>query len=88
MNRACSWSACGLLLGGPLARVLQRQRGGDHEHLAQAAEPVGLEDHPAEPRVDRQRGQLAAEPGQPRGRRGAPVGAERAELLEQLDAGA
>ena len=56
--------AC-LLLDGPLARVLDGQRGGDHQHLAQAAEPVGLEDHPAQPRVDGQPGQLAAEPGQP-----------------------
>ena len=50
-----------LVVGGPLARVLDGQRGGDDQDLADAAVPVGLEDHPAEPRVDRQLGQLAPE---------------------------
>ncbi len=69
-------------LGRPLARVLQRQRGRDHQHLAHAAEPLGLEDHPAQPRVDRQPGQALADPGQPR-----VADRQRAELLQQLYAG-
>ena len=54
----------GLLLGRPLARVLERERGGDHDHLAHAAEPLGLQDHPAQPRVDRQPGQAAPDLGE------------------------
>ena len=50
-----------LLVGRALARVLDRQRGGDHDHLVGAAEPVGLEHHPAQPRVDRQLREPAAE---------------------------
>ncbi len=61
-----------LLLGTvgarPLARVLQRQRGRDHDHLAHAAEPLGLEDHPRQPRVDRQPRQPAPDLGEPRTR--------------------
>ena len=52
------------LLGRPLARVLHRQRRGDDQHLAQAAGPVGLDEHAAQPRVDRQRGERAADGGQ------------------------
>ncbi len=70
-----------LLLGGPLAQVLDRQRGGDHDHLVDAAEPVGLEHHPAQPRVDRQRREPAAER-----RQLAPGLVERAELVQQRDA--
>ena len=44
----------GLLVDRPLARVLDRQGGDDDEHLAGAAEPPGLDDHPAQPRVERQ----------------------------------
>ena len=51
------------LLDGPLARVLHRQRGRDHQHLAQAAGAVGLDEHAAEAGVDRQRGQRAADGG-------------------------
>ena len=50
------------VLDRSLARVLQRQGRRDHEHLAQAAEPLGLEDHPAQPGVDRQPGQPRADP--------------------------
>ena len=71
----------GLLLGRPLARVLERQRGGDHDHLAHAAAALGLEHHPRQPRVDRQAGQAATRPGQ------LAVVREGAELLEQLVAG-
>ena len=71
------WSACCLLLGRPLARVLDRQRGGDHDHLVGAAEPVGLEHHPR-PAAGRPAAARAGAPsvGQPR----AAV-VERAELL-------
>jgi hypothetical protein len=60
------------LLDGPLARVLHRQRGGDHQHLAQAAGAVGLDEHAAQPRVDGQRGQGAADGGQRRCLSSAP----------------
>ena len=63
-----------------LARVLDRQPGGDDDHLVGAAEPVGLEDHPAQPRVDRQPGEAAPELGQPL------LAVQRAELLQQQDA--
>jgi hypothetical protein len=32
----------------PLARILHRKRGGDHQHLAQAAFVAGGDDHPPE----------------------------------------
>ena len=54
---------------------------GDDDDLVGAAEPVGLEHHPAHPRVDRQRRELAAERGQL-----AAGLLERAELLQQRDA--
>ncbi len=44
---------CGLLLvRGAFARIRDRQRRGEHEHLAHAALGLGLQDHPAEARVD------------------------------------
>ena len=43
-----------LPLEGALPRVLDAHRRHDDEDLAQAAEPVGLEQHPPESRVDRQ----------------------------------
>ena len=61
---AISSAAC-RCLGRALARVLDRQRGGDHHHLADAAVALGLEHHPAEPGVDRQARQAAAERRQP-----------------------
>ena len=51
-------------IGRALARVLDRQRGGDDEHLAGAAVPAGGQDHPPEPRVDGQVGELTAGVGQ------------------------
>ncbi len=65
----------------PLPGVLERQSRGDDEYLAEAAEPLGLEDHPAQPRVDRQPGQAPADLGEPL------VGRDGVELLEQLPAG-
>ena len=52
-----------LRVGGPLARILDGQRRRDDQHLADAAVPVGLEDHPADARVHRQPGQLAPQTG-------------------------
>ena len=81
----------GPVLDRSLARVLDRQRRGDHQHVAQAALPVGLEDHPGHPRVDRQPGELAADAGQLEPRSGATSAlggpGQRAELLQQLYAG-
>ena len=68
------------LLRRALAGVLDRQRRGDHEHLAHAAEPLGLQDHPAQAWVDRQPGEPPADLGEPL------VGGEGAELLEQCHA--
>ncbi len=56
-------------------------------HVAHAAEPLGLEHHPAQPRVDRQPGEAPADLGQLARPRRWPAGRDRAELLEQLDAG-
>ena len=68
------------LLGGPLAGVLHGQRGGDDQHLAQAAGAVGLDEHPAQPRVDRQRRQRPSDGGE------RAVPSERAQLVQQRDA--
>jgi hypothetical protein len=67
------------LVAWPLARVLDRQRGSDDDHLGRAAQPIGLEHHPAHPRVDRQVGQAPPQLRQP------AANVERAELLEQRD---
>ena len=67
------------LFDGPLARVLHRQRGRDHQHLAQAAGAVGLDEHAAEAGVDRQGGQGPADGAQ----RGA---VERAQLVQEREA--
>jgi hypothetical protein len=78
----------GTLLDRPLAGVLDRQGGRDDEYVAQAAEAVGLEDHPREARVDREPRELAAGAGEARTlARGGGVGDEGTELLEQLYAG-
>ncbi|MDX6690909.1 MAG: hypothetical protein QOG15_2366, partial [Solirubrobacteraceae bacterium] len=53
------------LVGGSHARVLNRQRRRDHDHLVGAAEPVGLEHHAPHARVDRQLREAAAELRQP-----------------------
>ena len=57
LNRGVRLVGLGLLVDRSLARVLDRQGRDDDEHLAGAAEPAGLDDHPAEPRVERQPGQ-------------------------------
>ena len=70
------------LLGGADARVLDRQRGGDHDDLVAAAVAVGFEDHPPDPRVDRELCEPAAQAGQPLAR---VVGVEvqSAEFVQQ-----
>ncbi len=67
-----------LLLERPLARIGHRQRARDHQHLGEAAALARGEDHPADARVDRQPGELAAERGERAG------GVDRAQLLQQL----
>ncbi len=80
------------LLDRPLARILQREHCGDDEHVPQDAEPFGLEDHPAQPRVDGQAGQSLPDLGEPhppvgRGRRaGACHETNGTELFQELDA--
>ena len=54
-----------LLVGRPLARVLDGQRRRQDHDLADAAALAGLHDHPAEPRVHRQLGQLLPDGGEP-----------------------
>ena len=66
------------LLGRALARVLDRQRGGDHQDLPYDAQSLGLEDHPAEPRVDGKARETLADLGQP------ALATDRAQLLQQL----
>ena len=70
-----------LLVGGPFAYVLDRQRGGDHDHLVDAVQAGGLEHHPAHPRVDRELREPSSEL-----RELASRLVERAELLQQRDA--
>ena len=52
-----------LLVLGALAWVGHAQAGGDDEDFRQGAFLAGLEQHPAERRVDGQAGQFAAERG-------------------------
>ncbi len=77
------------LLLGAFAGVLDREGGRDDEDVAHAAEALGLDDHPAQPRVDRQPGQALADLGEADAAAGPLVGRrrDRAELLEQLYAG-
>ena len=70
-----------LLVGGPLADVLDRQRGRDHDHFVDAAHARRLEHHPAHPRVDRELREPPAELRQLAARL-----VERAQLLQQRDA--
>ena len=74
----------GLVLDGPLARVLDRQRRGDDDDLLDAAQAVGLEDHPRHPRVDGQPRELAAHRRQPLAGRLRRI--DRAQLVQQVDA--
>ena len=69
-----------LLVGRALARVLDGQGGHDHQHLAGAAEPARLQQHPGQPRVGRDLGQLAPHRGQ------APA-VQGAQLPEEVDPG-
>ena len=61
VHRVC----CLARLGGPFPRVLDRQGRGDDEHLPDTPVRHRLDDHPPDPRVDRQLGQLSAHVAQP-----------------------
>ncbi len=67
------------LVRRPLARVLDRERGRDHDHLLRASQPVGLQHHPPEPGVDRELGEPPSEGRQPL------LVVERGQLLQQPD---
>ena len=67
-----------LAIGRPLARVLHFQGRGDDQHVGQAVLAVGLQDHPADPRIDGQAGELPAERRQP------AVLVDRAQLEQRL----
>ena len=75
-------SASGALGDGTFSGILDRQGGGDDEYLAHAAEAVGFEHHPAEPGIDRQPGQPAADRGE-RADAGWVDWADRRQLLQQ-----
>ena len=83
-----------LLVLGPLARVLDRQRGDDDQDLPEDAPAVRLDDHARVARVDRQRGDGPAVCREPAsrtspplgGRLGLLLGGEGLQLLEEPDA--
>ena len=62
----------------PFTRVGDGQRRGEHEHFADATLDVGLQDHPADARVERQLREAASDVGD----RAAVI--EGAEFLQQL----
>ena len=62
---------------GAFPRVRDRERGGQHQHLTQAALGVRLQDHPAQPRVHGKLGEAPADVGD----RSRSV--ERPEFLQQ-----
>ncbi|MNO72796.1 hypothetical protein D3C76_637500 [compost metagenome] len=77
---------CVRLVGGLLAfwraftRVLHRQRTGDDQHFLQAAQARAFKQHAAQPRVDRQARQLAANWRQ------LVLAVNRRKLLQQVEA--
>lgn len=79
-KRACFFAGGFLAIARPFPRVRDAQRRGQNQHLPHASFGLGLQDHPAQPWVDRQPGKAAAELGDR-----APA-VERAELDQQLDA--
>ena len=76
-----------LLVGRALARVLDGQGGHDHQHLAGAAEPARLQQHPGQPRVGRDLGQLAAHLGQAAAVKGAQLAEEIQAVLDAAPVG-
>ncbi len=48
----------GLGVHGPVAHILDRQRGGDDQHFVQRATLAAFDDHAAHPRIERQLCQL------------------------------
>ena len=71
-----------LLVDRPLARVLDGERGGDHEHLVDDALLLRLEHHAPQPRVEWEPREAPADLGQ---HEVAP-GLQRPELAQQVDA--
>ncbi len=55
----------GLLVGRPFPGVLNREGRDDDEDFPRAPEPICLDEHPAQPRIERQRGECATDRGQP-----------------------
>ncbi len=70
------WSADGALLVRALARILDAERGGDHQHLGQTLLLGGGEQDAPDARVDRQTRKPTAQLGQ------LAAGIERGQLLE------
>ena len=54
----------GPLLGGTLTGILDRQSRGDDDYLTDTAEPVGLQHHATQARVEMKPRELAAKRGQ------------------------
>ena len=75
------------VLLGTLAGVLDRQGRGNDQDVAHAAEALGLDDHPAQPRVDRQPRQALADLREADAGPPLRIRRDRTELLQQLDAG-
>ena len=69
-----------LLRERTIARIGDRQRARDHEHLGRAVAVARGDDHPADARIDRQPRELAPE------RRQCAQLVDRAQLLQQLEA--
>jgi hypothetical protein len=75
----------GGVVDGTLARVLDRERGRDDQHLAETCVPLGLEHHAGEAGIDRQAGHATPDLGQVE-LPAASGGLEGAELVQEADA--
>ena len=70
------------VLSRTFAHILNRQGSGDDEHLADAAVPIRLDDHPADARIDRQSRETATEPRQTIATR-TVIGLERTQFEQE-----
>jgi hypothetical protein len=77
-NFSCAWSASFCFSDRAVARVLHAQPRGEDEHVVQAALVAPGEDHPPDPRVDGQAGEVAADVGE------LALVVDRAELAERV----
>ena len=84
-KRACAWSAACALLGRPLARVLDRQRGGDDDHLVGAAER-GRPRAPCGPAAGRPAAARACARARSAAAPSRRAALDRAELVQQVEA--